>query len=499
MMVQSMCSIPAPLLDHHPMSHWSLSLEPDGTGPVFLRIARGVMRDIRRGRLKPGQQLPGSRPWAKELGLNRNTVLAAVAELQAQGWVSTSPTRGTYVTDTLPEELAAPTTKGLAPLGLTLPPEPEFLSARAFTIPPEVLPFSAGTPDPRLVPVELIARTWRRVVRRGGRRLLEYGEPGGHPALRRALAQMLSEVRGVPATAEQLVVTRGSQMALDLLARAVLQPGDAVAVEALGYRPAWEALRLAGAQLVPVPIDDQGLDVDALERILKRRRLRAVYVTPHHQYPTTVTMAASRRLALLGLAKRYGLLIIEDDYDHEFHYEGRPVLPLASADDAGVVASIGTLSKVLAPGLRLGFVVAPTLLAERLERLRAVMDRQGDHPMEATIAELLEEGELQRHVRKMRGVYRARRDVLVRRLEAKLGEVLEWSVPSGGISLWARVKKPLDLHRWLSRAFTRGLSVQSGARYTFDGREPGALRLVFARFNESELIRAVDLLAATIS
>jgi GntR family transcriptional regulator/MocR family aminotransferase len=295
------------------------------------------------------------------------------------------------------------------------------------------------------------------------------------------------------------VVTRGSQMARALLARAVLQPGDAVAVEALGYRPAWEALRLAGAQLVPVPIDDQGLDVDALERILKRRRLRAVYVTPHHQYPTTVTMAASRRLALLALAKRHGLLIIEDDYDHEFHYEGRPVLPLASADDAGVVASIGTLSKVLAPGLRLGFVVAPTLLAERLERLRAVMDRQGDHPMEATIAELLEEGELQRHVRKMRGVYRARRDVLVRRLEAKLGEVLEWSVPPGGISLWARVKKPLDLHRWLGRAFTRGLSVQPGARYTFDGREPGALRLVFARFNESELTRAVDILAATIS
>lgn len=481
------------------MSHWTLTLEPDGTGPVFLRIARGVMRDIRRGRLKPGQQLPGSRPWAKELGLNRNTVLAAIAELEAQGWVATSPTRGTFVSNALPEELAAPASRGLAELGVTLPPEPEFFSARAFTLPLEVLPFSAGTPDPRLVPVELIARTWRRVVRRGGRRLLEYGEPGGHPALRRAIAQMLSEVRGVPATAQQVVITRGSQMGLDLLARALISPGEAVAVEALGYRPAWEALRLAGAQLVPVPIDADGLDVDALERILKRRRLRAVYVTPHHQYPTTVTMAAGRRLALLALAKKHGLLIIEDDYDHEFHYEGRPVLPLASADDAGVVASIGTLSKVLAPGLRLGFVVAPTLLTERLERLRAVMDRQGDHPMEATVAELLEEGELQRHIRKMRGVYRSRRDFLARRLEAKLEGVLEWSMPSGGISLWAKVKKPIDLQRWLGRALTRGLSVQPGARYTFDGREPGALRLVFARFNEAELTRAVDILAASIS
>ena len=480
------------------MSRWTVTLEPEGTGPVFLRIARGVMRDIRRGRLKPGQQLPGSRPWARELGLNRNTVLAAVAELEAQGWVATSPTRGTFVSESLPEELATLAARGLAPLGIALPPEPEFLQSRPFTLPPEVLHFSAGTPDPRLVPVELIARTWRRVVRRGGRRLLEYGEAGGHPALRRALAQMVSELRGVPASPRQVVVTRGSQMALDLLARAVLRPGEAVAVEALGYRPAWEALRLAGAQLVPVPVDAEGLQVEALERLAKRRRLRAVYVTPHHQYPTTVTMAAGRRLALLALARRYRLLIIEDDYDHEFHYDGRPVLPLASADDAGVVASVGTLSKVLAPGLRLGFVVAPTALADRLVRLRAVMDRQGDHPMEATVAELLDEGELQRHVRKMRNVYRARRDFLLARLETKLGHALRWTVPSGGISVWAEVTKPIDVERWLGRALVRGVSVQSGARYTFGGHEPGALRLVFARFNEAELARAVDLLAGAL-
>jgi GntR family transcriptional regulator/MocR family aminotransferase len=142
--------------------------------------------------------------------------------------------------------------------------------------------------------------------------------------------------------------------------------------------------------------------------------------------------------------------------------------------------------------------VAPTALAERLVRLRAVMDRQGDHPMEATVAELLEEGELQRHVRKMRHVYLARRDFLVKRLEARLGHVLRWTVPSGGISLWAQVTKPLDVERWLTRALARGVSVQSGGRYTFDGREPGALRLVFARFNEAELGRAVDLLAGAL-
>ena len=252
------------------MSRWTLTLEPQGAGPLFLRIARGVMRDIRRGRLVPGQRLPGSRSWAQELGLNRNTVLAAVAELEAQGWVTTTPTRGTFVSDALPEELSAVASKGLAPLGIALPPEPDFLQARPFTLPPEVLHFSAGTPDPRLVPVELhrahlaaggaarrAAAARVRRARRPSRAAQRAGADGGRGARR---------ARHAP---RQVVVTRGSQMALDLLARAVLRPGEAVAVEALGYRPAWEALRLAGAQLVPVPVDGEGLQVEALERLAR--------------------------------------------------------------------------------------------------------------------------------------------------------------------------------------------------------------------------------------
>jgi GntR family transcriptional regulator/MocR family aminotransferase len=476
----------------------TLHLDSDESTPAFLRIAQAVMRDVRRGRLKPGQQLPGSRTLASQLGFHRNTILAALTELESQGWLATTRARGTYVSTALPEQLHDRARTGLAPLGVKLIREPDFLQERPFELPHDVLHFSAGTPDPRLVPVELIARTWRRVVRRGGMRLMEYGNPGGHPGLRRELASWLSAVRGVPATAQQVVITRGSQMAVDLLARTVMQPGDGVAVEALGYRPAWEALRLAGATLHPIPLDAHGLDVEALEKLLRRVRLRAVYVTPHHQYPTTVTMSAARRLALLSLAKKHGVLILEDDYDHEFHYEGRPVLPLASADEGGVVAYVGTLSKVLAPGLRLGWVVAPTELAERLTRLRAVMDRQGDHPMEATIAELLEEGELQRHMRKMRTLYARRRDLLVKRLRAELGDVLSFDVPAGGISVWAKARRGVNVSRWLVRALERGVNVSPGARYTFDGSEPNAMRLVFARFSEGELTRAVSALRAAI-
>lgn len=483
------------------MATWKLTvpaLAGPTDAPIYVRLAQGVVEDLRRGRLTPGQRLPGTRAWAKALELNRNTVVAAIAELEAQGWVTTTATRGTWVRDSLPIEPRTVPPRGLPPLSVALAPAPSFLVPRAFQLRHDVLHFSAGTPDPRHFPVELLARTWRRVVRRKGRELLEYGDPAGHLALRRALATMVADVRAVPATAEQVVVTRGSQMALDLVARAVLTPGDTVAVEALGYRPAWESFRLLGAQVTPLPVDDEGLDVDALGRLLEKRTVRAVYVTPHHQYPTTVTMSAGRRLALLSLARRHRFLIIEDDYDHEFHYEGRPVLPLIARDDAGVVASIGTLSKVLAPGLRLGFVVAPTALVERIARLRAVMDRQGDHPMEATIAELLEDGDLQRHVRKMRVLYQGRRDLLAKLLRNRLSHVLDFQVPSGGISLWAKVTKPLALDAWRTRAQARGVVVAPGASYRFDGHEPGALRLVFARFNDAELHRAVEVLRAAL-
>src|SRR5262249_29017163 len=185
-------------------------------------------------------------------------------------------------------------------------------------------------------------------------------------ALRSALASMLANTRALSVGADDVLVTRGSSMALTLVARALLRPGDTGAVEEFGYRPAWEGFRATGATVVPVPIDPDGIDVDALKRLAKRRAVRAIYVTPHHQYPTTVTLKAARRLALLALARAERFAIIEDDYDHEFHYDGRPVLPLASTDHAGLVVYIGTLSKILAPGLRLGYIVAPPAVLRRL-------------------------------------------------------------------------------------------------------------------------------------
>jgi GntR family transcriptional regulator/MocR family aminotransferase len=477
----------------------------DGDLPLAVRIARAISGDIRRGRLRPGTELPSSRALAAALGVHRNTALAAYAELEAEGWIETRPRRGTFVSAAMPERPArrfAPAVSAPpeAPGFPLAPPPPATLGLPPpSTIGPDALPLLGGRPDLRLAPTVALARAYRRALRgTRGRTLLDYGDPAGNPRLRAALVELLAATRGIVPRVERLMVTRGSQMALVLAARTILAPGDVVAVEALGYRPAWAALDLAGARLAPIPVDDDGLDVAALERLAAREpRLRAVYVTPHHQYPTTATLTAPRRVALLSVARTRRLAVIEDDYDHEFHYDGRPILPLAAADEGGNVVSIGTLSKVLAPGVRLGWLVGPAALVERAAALRRVVDRQGDLAVEEALAALVEDGELERHVRRTRRVYEGRRAAFLALLERHLGGALTYRAPAGGMALWARAAERVDVDAWADRTAARGVLLQTARQFRFDGAPAPAMRLGFASLDERELTEAVRRLAAT--
>jgi GntR family transcriptional regulator / MocR family aminotransferase len=484
---------------------FALSLAAGGEAakrPLFERVGAALVAAIRSGRLRPGDRLPSTRGLARSLGVHRNTAVAAYAELVAQGWIAGARGRGTFVSEALPEAALrsfAPPGGAREPgrIGYALAPGPSRAPAPVWPGPPRLLSLSGGVPDLREVPTAELARAYRRALRQ---RVppLDYGYERGHPALRAQVAAMLSALRGLAVTADDVFITRGSQLALYLTARALVRPGDAVAVESLGYGPAWEAFRAAGARLVPVPVDRRGLRVDRLAELAQRVKLRAVYVTPHHHYPTLAVLSAERRLALLELARRHRFAVVEDDYDHEMHYEGRPLLPLASADTAGVVVYVGTLSKILAPGVRIGYAVAPAPLLDRFAALRRSIDREGDPAVERAVAELLEDGVIERHARRVRRLYRVRRDALADALRRELADEVRFAVPSGGMALWVTTAPGLDVDAWATRAAQRGVHFATARAFAFDGRPRGAARLGYAYLREEELREAVRRIRAAL-
>jgi GntR family transcriptional regulator / MocR family aminotransferase len=484
-----------------PVRAWTLALPVDRSdpAPVVRQIARAISAHVGAGRLRAGERLPGTRALSRVLGVHRNTVAAAYAELAAEGWIESAAGRGTFVSAEIPANLprrsAAPgPERAPAVPGFDLPPGPRPQPSRAPSR--DFIDLEGGIPDLRLVPVAELARAYRRALKRPG--ILGYADPRGQPRLRSAVGAMLRSTRGLDPDPERLLITRGAQLAIAVAARALVRPGDAVAVEDPGYPAAWEAFRAAGARLVPLPLDEGGLRVDALEALARRERVRAVYLTPHHQFPTTVTLAAGRRLALLRLAAVKRMAVVEDDFDCEFHYDGRPVLPLAAGDPAGVVVYVGTLSKVLAPGLRLGYVHAPPEVVRTLAEHRRYLDRQGDGALELAISELLEDGEIPQHVWRMRRIYAVRREALASALRRELGGVLDFTVPPGGMALWCRVAETIDLERWAEASAARGVPFDTGRLFSFDGSPVPALRLGFAAEAEREIREGVRRMAAAL-
>ncbi len=475
---------------------WVFSFKLDRNSSISLtaQIAEAIASEVRRGRLRARSPLPGSRTLAEMLGVSRNTVFAAYEELAAEGWI-TSNRSGTFISESLPEPRSRrtrATTVRNSRVGFDLNP----LAISRFDereLPKRTLRWDFGVPDARLVPSTAIARAYRRVLRRHGDEVLQYDRyfTTERSPLERAIAEMLSETRGLAVGPENVLITRGSQMALYLLAQALVRPGDLVAFEHPGYQSAWELFRRAGAELAFISVDREGVRVDEIRRLCENRRLRAIFLTPHHQFPTTVTLSIGRRLELAQLAAQARFAIIEDDFDHEFHFDGRPVAPMASADRDGVVVYVGSLSKILAPGLRVGFLVGPPALIQQARELRELIDVQGDRPLDWALADLFEEGEIHRHLGRARRLYRSRRDALADLLTRHLGGVLRFEVPSGGMAIWAEVDSSIDVERWADRALKHGLFFRTGSLFFAERDAKPFVRLGFARWNEQELSAAV--------
>jgi GntR family transcriptional regulator/MocR family aminotransferase len=472
---------------------WDLRivLERGSETPAWQQIANALIEAIRRGRLPPGAALPGTRDMAARVGVNRKTVQQSYDELIAQGWLTAETTRGTFVSALLPVVEAGPVTPprraaaGIVARGAA-PRIPLALSG------PGLLMFDDGAPDTRLMPAEFFARAYRRALLEGSRRnALGYGDPRGVAQVRAAVANMLRADRGLDCTAANICITRGSQMGIFLAARLLAGPGDTVAIEDLSYPPAREAFAAAGAAIASLPMDEQGLDVDALEALCRSTKLRAIYVTPHHQFPTTVVLPQQRRIQLLSLAETYGFAVVEDDYDHEFHFSHRPMLPLASAHGFSRLVYIGSLSKLLSPSLRIGYLAAAPEIIERAGAEICLIDRQGDPATEGAVAELMESGALKSHTRKVLRIYAKRREFLAGLLQSELGHAAECVIPLGGLALWVNFAPGIDTVGLAARAREYGLVITPGQAYATNGHKTNGVRLGFGSMDEAELLEAV--------
>ncbi len=464
---------------------------------VYLQIAHAVIEEIRRGRLAPGSALPGTRELAESLDINRKTVVQAYDELVAQGWVRSDRTRGTFVSSELPAVNGNATEAKRKPQ-THMPDQPDFrLHGAAPNIPvflPEkdILAFDDGVPDTRQAPVAAMARAYRSALTRAAQRnRLGYGDPRGSLALREAVSTMLNVDRGLTTTPDNICLTRGSQMAIYVAARMLAGPKDLVALEELSYPPARESFRAAGAEVVAVGLDENGMRIDALEETCRKKRVRAVYVTPHHQFPTTVLMKPDRRLRLLALAEQFGFAIVEDDYDHEFHFVHQPMLPLASVDPWGKVVYIGSMSKLLTPSLRLGYIAAPKYFIDRAAAEIMMIDRQGDPATELAVADLIEEGEIHRHTRKAMRLYAERRLLMAENLAARFRNRIEFALPDGGLAIWVKFLDKIDMDALARAALAKGVQILPGGAFTISGQPIRAARLGFAGMKAAELDEAI--------
>lgn len=481
---------------------WQVTLseriDPERGTPIYMQIIHALIRDIETGRLTSGTYLPSSRELAAALGVNRKTVVLAYEDLIAQGWLSTEGTRGTVVSRSLPAGAAGQ--GGKAPAGA--PGKPAEQTHYRFAAPPErplALPggkgikLDEGAPDGRLFPADQLARAYRSAIARASRaNRLQYRDPRGSEPLREQVAEMLRSQRGLAVTAKNVCITRGSQNGLFLALQVLIEPGDAVIVEELTYEPAVAAIRALGGRVIPVGLDEEGVDVAEMEAVCRRHAVRAIFLTPHHQFPTTVALRPERRLQVLEVARQFGVAIIEDDYDHEFHFQSQPLLPMAGYAP-GQVLYLGSMSKLLLPALRIGYLAAPEQVIDAIAHRVSLTDGMGNTVTEDTAADLIRNGELRRHARKAWRVYAERRESFAALLEAHLGGRCTFAVPDGGLAFWVGFDGDLDAIEDKARA--QGLRFASHRSFMTRDSAARGLRLGFASLDAAEAERAVAALA----
>lgn len=479
-----------------------IQIDRNSSVNIYIQVCNNFVSLITNGTLQPSDVLPSSRVLADLIGINRNTVKLAYEELISQGWAESVERKGVFVLSKLPV-ISKP---NLPQTDKSNNQQESFIWTNHFSnsilstnFQKTGLRIDDGFPDVRLAPVDQLMREYRSLSRKFyGKNFLKYGSSKGSEHLRISISNYLSNTRGLVALPDNILISKGSQMGIYLTAQLLLTIGDTVAVGVSNYGYADDTFKHSGAKLTRIPVDENGMDIDYLENILRKQIIKALYIIPHHHFPTTVTLSMERRLKLLNLAKEYRFAIIEDDYDFDFHYENKPYLPLASIDHNHNVIYIGSISKTFAPALRIGFMCGPPAFINAAASLRELIDKQGDTLLEDAFSVLFNNGEMERHFRKSLKIYKHRRNLFCDILETDFKNDIEFEIPEGGLAVWATFDKKTDLIKMSQNALKDGLHIDNGLFYKNESFDKNAMRIGFASIDEKEIIKAFEILKKSL-
>lgn len=488
-----------------------IDLDEARRAPLYRQIYEQLRAAILAGRFRPGDRLPSTRALAASLAVARITVEQGYEQLAAEGYLESRRGSGRYVARPLPDDLltaVAPETAagaaGASRAGPTSSWARRLVEGGLGDDDPYGgrlglrYDFRPGAPSREAFPASLWRRLLARQWRKEGAGLLTYGDPAGYYPLRRAVAEYVQRARGVRCEAEQVVITGGTTQAVDLLTRLTVDPGDTVVVEDPGFPGARALLAAGGACILPVAVDRQGLPVEALPPADGQPRVRLIYVTPSHQYPLGGTMPLPRRLALLRWAAAHGAIVVEDDYDSEFRYSGRPVTALQGLDSEGLVVYIGTFSKVLSPGLRIGYVVLPPRLAPPFVAAKRLADRHTPALEQRALADFLLEGHFERHLRRLRLLYRGKQAVALAAVGREAGDACHAEAAAAGMHLVLQLGPGLDEEAVAHGAAQAGVGVYPLSRFQPRFPRGPSLLLGYTGLPEPDLLAGVERLGRVL-
>lgn len=477
-----------------------IQLDNSSSVPLYIQLYNVIRESILSGRLKGGLKLPGTRTLAKEFKVSRNTIILAFEQLIAEGYIKGKAGAGTYVADDIPDKLLKEEKKRTEDYLFNSKAKKisaPISSSQRFMPENNFVPFQHGIPSVKDFPFDLWLKIFNKTMGRFSTYQLSKIDGTGYKGLKEAIAEYLQTYRAVNCTPEQIFIVNGSQQGLYLISRILMKENDNVLLEDPFYFGVRNVIRSAKVNIVPVPVDDEGIRIDYA--IKNFRDANFIYTTPSHQYPLGSTMSNSRRLKLLEFAGENNIWIIEDDYDGEFRYTGNPLPSLQGMDKYGRVIYIGTFSKVLFPGLRLGYLVLPSVdLVDSLAAERSVIDRQSPILEQLVLAEFMKEGHFARHIRKMRMLYKERQEFLINEIKKELGNLITIQPSASGMHVLAWLPEHLDDKEVSKTLSCNNLTTYPLSSFVLKFKRKPALILGYTAFNKEKIRWGVNILRDTI-